>query len=90
MSSSAVYNKSLANASKHNLLFLTNTGCHGIDCLYNLPTDDIIRAVPWSVYLDWALKDQMGLPIYNIFDGAICLSCLSPFVYLLRKTRRAQ
>ena len=73
MSSSAVYNKSLADASKDNLLFLKTTGCHDIDCMYNLPADDIVHAIPYNVYPNWALKDQMNLPIHNMFDGAICI-----------------
>ena len=73
MSSSAVYNKSLADASKDNLLFLKTTGCHDIDCMYNLPADDIVHAMPYNVYPNWALKDQMNLPIHNMLDGAICI-----------------
>jgi hypothetical protein len=73
MSASPVFNKSLADASKDNMVFLTNTKCHDIDCLYNLPADDVIHAIPWSVYPYWAMSDQSNPPTHNKFDGAICI-----------------
>ena len=73
MSASPVYNKTLADASKDNLLFLNNTGCHDIDCLYNLPADDIIHAIPYNVYPYWGMDDQLDPPTHNRFDGALCI-----------------
>ncbi|XP_071134747.1 para-nitrobenzyl esterase-like [Mytilus edulis] len=73
MSASPVYNKTLVEASKDNLVFLNNTGCSDINCLVNVPADDIIHAIPWNVYPYWAMSDQMDLPVRNYFDGAICI-----------------
>lgn len=73
MSASPVYNKTLVEASKDNLVFLNNTGCSDTNCLVNVPADDIIHAIPWNVYPYWAMTDQMDLPFRNYFDGAICI-----------------
>lgn len=73
MSASPVYNKTLEEASKDNMIFLKNTGCSDINCLYNVPADDIIHAIPWDVYPYWAMSDQLDPPSYNMFDGAICI-----------------
>lgn len=53
MSALSVFNKTLDEKPKDNLVFLNNTGCSYINCLLNVPADDSIHAVPWNVYPSW-------------------------------------
>ena len=66
-------NKTAADASKDNLVFLRNTECLSLNCLINLPAEDILAAIPWDVYPYWDMKEQRNLPTYNYFDGAIAV-----------------
>ena len=66
-------NKTAADASKDNLVFLRNTECLSLNCLINLPAEDILAAIPWDVYPYWDMKEQRDLPTYNFIDGAIAV-----------------
>ncbi|XP_033741764.1 para-nitrobenzyl esterase-like [Pecten maximus] len=71
LSASAVFNKTSHDASKDNLVFVKNTGCINVTCLYALPALEVIKAVPWEEYPSWGMTDQGDLPTKNHFDGAI-------------------
>jgi hypothetical protein len=73
ISGSPLLNKTAVDASKDNLVFLRNTECLSLNCLINLPAEDILAAIPWYVYPYWDMKDQRDLPTYNFFDGAIAV-----------------
>ncbi|XP_069135790.1 para-nitrobenzyl esterase-like [Argopecten irradians] len=73
LSASAVFNKTAQDASIANTVFLKNTGCTNLSCLYELPAPEIVKAVPWDVYPYWGMAEQSSLPTKNIFDGAICV-----------------
>ena len=73
MSASPVYNKTLHDASNDNQIFLSNTGCSDINCLNNIPAEDVVRAVPWDVYPYWRMSGQSDLPMKGHFYGAICI-----------------
>ncbi|XP_060069433.1 para-nitrobenzyl esterase-like [Ylistrum balloti] len=73
LSASAVFNKTSQEASIDNLVFLKNTGCTNITCLYDLPASKILSSVPWEVYPFWEMRDQSDLPTKDHFDGAIAV-----------------
>ncbi|XP_060069553.1 para-nitrobenzyl esterase-like [Ylistrum balloti] len=73
MSASPIFNKTSHDASQDNLVFLENTGCTDIHCLYNLSGTEITKAVPWDVYPSWGMTDQCDLPIKGQFDGAVAV-----------------
>ena len=73
LSASPILNKTLSDAARDNQVFLHNTGCTDINCLYRLSPQAITKAVPWDVYPYWAMGDQMDLPTLNHFDGAIAI-----------------
>ncbi|XP_060069393.1 para-nitrobenzyl esterase-like [Ylistrum balloti] len=73
LSASAVFNKTSQEASMDNLVFLKNTGCTNITCLYDLPASKIISSVPWEVYPFWEMRDQGDLPKKDHFNGAIAV-----------------
>ena len=73
MSASPILNKTLSDASRDNQVFLRNTGCSNISCLYRLPAEAITKAVPWDVYPYWSMTDQFDLPTLNHFDGALAV-----------------
>ena len=78
MSGSPVYNKTANEAAKDNLIFLNNSRCNNThfskvcECLYKLSKEQILNAVPWFVYPNWAMADLLDLPTKNLFDGAVC------------------
>ncbi|VDI41412.1 Hypothetical predicted protein [Mytilus galloprovincialis] len=71
LSASPVMNKTLAEASKDNLVFLKSTRCSDINCLVQLPADDVLNAIPWDVFPYWEMADQNDLPTRDLFDGAL-------------------
>lgn len=73
LSASPVLNKTAADAFKDNEVFLKNTNCTNIDCLYSLSSADVTFAVPWMEYPYWAMVDQGDLPTKGYFDGAIAV-----------------
>nr|XP_005987005.1 PREDICTED: para-nitrobenzyl esterase-like isoform X1 [Latimeria chalumnae]XP_014343873.1 PREDICTED: para-nitrobenzyl esterase-like isoform X1 [Latimeria chalumnae] len=73
MSGSYVYNKSLEEAEKDNLLFMNKTGCGDLRCLYSLSKEKILRSIPWSEYPYWAAEDLCDLPVKGHFDGAVAV-----------------
>ncbi|XP_069135779.1 para-nitrobenzyl esterase-like [Argopecten irradians] len=73
LSASAIFNKTAQDASNDNVVFLKNTGCTNLSCLYELPASEIVKAVPWDVYPYWEMTDQGDIPTKNHFDGAICV-----------------
>ncbi|XP_021355323.1 uncharacterized protein LOC110451558 isoform X2 [Mizuhopecten yessoensis] len=73
LSASSVFNKTSQDASKDNIVFLKNTGCTNITCLYQLPGSEVINSVPWDVYPFWGMSDQGDLPVKGHFDGAIAV-----------------
>lgn len=73
LSASVILNKTTEDASKDNLVFLQNTGCTNITCLYQLPGPKVVSSVPWEVYPYWAMSDQGDLPTKGHFDGAIAV-----------------
>ncbi|KAL3890269.1 hypothetical protein ACJMK2_002557 [Sinanodonta woodiana] len=72
-SPSAILNKTASDAFNDNLVFLNNTGCHDIDCLYRLSSSQITSAVPWTVYPYWSMDDLMDLPVKGHFIGALII-----------------
>ena len=73
MSGSAAINKSLADASKDNMIFYTNTGCKTLDCLYKMDSYDLLNAVPFNTYPSWAGGDTWELPTKGLFIGALAV-----------------
>ena len=72
-SASPVMNKTATDAFKDNEIFIQNTGCAHVDCLYALTPSEIIHNVPWDVYPFWSMDDQISLPEKGRFDGAIAI-----------------
>ncbi|KAK3576602.1 hypothetical protein CHS0354_023119 [Potamilus streckersoni] len=72
-SASPVLNKTASEAFKDNIVFLNNTGCNDIDCLYRLSSFQVTAAVPWNVYPYWSMDDLMDLPVKGHFDGALVI-----------------
>jgi hypothetical protein len=73
ISASPVMNKTFSEASKDNEIFIKNTGCTDVTCLYNISASDVITNIPWDVYPYWAMEDQSGLPEKGRFDGALAI-----------------
>ncbi|XP_061169446.1 para-nitrobenzyl esterase-like [Saccostrea echinata] len=73
LSASPILNKTLEDASRDNRVFLERSGCSTVQCLYDLPVDDVIKAVPWNIYPFWAMTDQGNLPVKGQFDGAMAI-----------------
>ncbi|XP_077978737.1 neurotactin-like [Glandiceps talaboti] len=72
MSSSVIFNKTLADAAKDNLVFLENTGCKDVKCLRDLSPDKVLTSIPWEVYPSWGALIT-DLPDKNRFYGAIAI-----------------
>jgi hypothetical protein len=70
-SASPILNKTTTEAAKDNLLFLHNTACSDVDCLYHLTSEHVINAVPWDVYPAWAMTDQLDITTQGQFYGAM-------------------
>ncbi|KAL4233675.1 hypothetical protein ACF0H5_008356 [Mactra antiquata] len=73
LSASPVLNKTATDAYKDNEVFLRNTQCDDVDCLYTLSSAEVTRAVPWQTYPYWQMTDQGDIPTYGYFDGAIAI-----------------
>ncbi|XP_043938618.1 para-nitrobenzyl esterase-like [Protopterus annectens] len=73
MSGSYIYNKSLEDTEKDNLVFLNKTGCKNLSCLYSLTKEQILQAIPWQEYPYWAVEDLMDIPVKGQFDGAVAV-----------------
>ena len=73
LSGSPVLNKTAADAFKDNEVFLKNSRCGDLACLYALTSAEVTEAVPWDVYPYWAMKDQGDLPSKRMYDGAIAI-----------------
>ena len=90
LSASPILNKTYSDAARDNLVFLNNTGCTNINCLYSLTAETITKAVPWDVYPYWAMADQTDLPTLNHFNGAIAIvdgkAFLNPRMVCKRQT----
>ncbi|XP_060582943.1 para-nitrobenzyl esterase-like isoform X2 [Ruditapes philippinarum] len=71
MGASPVMNKTAEEAFKDNEIFIKNTGCSDVSCLYELPAYDVIINIPWGVYPYWAMEDILSLPEFGKFDGAL-------------------
>ena len=52
-------------------MFVNNTGCLNLSCLYALSPEEVTQHVPWHVYPYWAMSDQLDLPEKGHFDGAL-------------------
>ena len=72
-SASPVLNKTATDTYKDNMLFVNNTGCQNVTCLYDLPPEKIVDSIPWEVYPYWAMSDQNTLPQEGLFDGALAI-----------------
>ena len=73
MSASPLLNKTAAEAFKENEIFLKNTGCTTLTCLYALSPEDVTSSVPWDTYPFWSMSDQTDPPVMNQFDGALAI-----------------
>ena len=70
-SASPILNKTAADAFKDNMVFVNNTGCRNVSCLYALSAEDVVRSIPWDVFPYWRMADQNDLPEKGLFDGAL-------------------
>ena len=70
-SASPILNKTAADAFQDNMVFVNNTGCTNVSCLYALTAEDVVRSIPWDVYPYWRMADQNDLPEKGLFDGAL-------------------
>jgi hypothetical protein len=73
LSGSPILNKTTNDAFKDNELFMRNTNCTNVDCLYSLSSAEVTFAVPWTSYPYWAMFDQGDLPTKGHFDGALAI-----------------
>lgn len=73
LSASPILNKTATDAFEDNEVFLMNTKCSDIECLYSLSSAEVTRAVPWETYPYWSMLDQADLPTYEYFDGAMAI-----------------
>ena len=72
-SASPVLNKTAADTYRDNLLFVNNTGCLNVTCLYDLSPEKVVDSIPWTDYPYWAMADQQTLPEKGEFDGALAI-----------------
>ena len=72
-SASPVLNKTATDTYKDNLMFVNNTGCLNVTCLYDLSPEKVVDNIPWKVYPYWAMLDQQTLPEKGLFDGALTI-----------------
>ena len=73
ISASPLLNKTATDAFKDNEIFLKNTGCTTMKCLYSLSPEAVTSSVPWDVYPFWSMTDQNDPPVKNRFDGALAI-----------------
>ncbi|XP_077992900.1 para-nitrobenzyl esterase-like [Glandiceps talaboti] len=72
-SASPLYEITLEQASKDNLVFLERSNCSDIECIYALTPEQVIKANPSDVYPMWGSPDACDLPTKGDKDGAICI-----------------
>ena len=72
-SASPILNKTATDAFKDNEIFLKNTHCTDIACLYALTPEEVTSAVPWREYPSWEMSDLGDLPTKNTFNGALAI-----------------
>lgn len=72
-SASPILNKTAPEAFKDNEIFINNTGCMNVSCLYNLEASEVISSVPWDVYPYWEMTEMIGLPENGKFYGAVAI-----------------
>lgn len=72
MSGSYIYNATLEQAERDNLVFLQKTGCKDATCLRKLPVQQVLQAIPWQEYPSWA-ADSMDLPTKGHFNGPVAV-----------------
>ena len=70
-SASPILNKTAADAFQDNMVFVNNTGCRNVSCLYALSAEDVVKSIPWDVFPYWRMADQNDLPEKGLFDGAL-------------------
>ena len=70
-SPSAILNKTSAQASRDNLVFLNLTGCADAACLRALSAQDVMAGTPWTEFPHWAMKDVFSMPVPGRFGGAL-------------------
>ncbi|XP_045205807.2 para-nitrobenzyl esterase-like [Mercenaria mercenaria] len=73
LSASPVLNKTASDAFKDNEVFVKNTGCGDVHCLYNLSASEVTSSVPWDIYPYWGMEDLIELPEKGKFDGALAI-----------------
>ncbi|XP_063294534.1 para-nitrobenzyl esterase-like [Pelobates fuscus] len=73
ISGSSVFQASLTDAEKNNLVFLQKTGCKDVECLRQLSVPKILQSIPWFVYPDWAAEDLCDLPRKGGFAGPVAV-----------------
>ena len=89
-SASPLLNKTATDAYKDNVVFVRNTGCANVSCLYDLSPEDVINSIPWDEYPYWnMMSDQNNLPTNGLFigalaivDGNVCINPLYPLRYI--------
>ena len=84
-SASPLLNKTASDAYKDNMVFVRNTGCANVSCLYDLSPEDVINSIPWDEYPYWnMMSDQNNLPTNGLFIGALAIVdgnvCIIPIV----------
>ena len=70
-SPSAILNKTSAQASRDNLVFLNLTGCTDAACLKGLSAEDVMAGTPWREFPYWGMEDLFDMPEPGRFDGAL-------------------
>ncbi|XP_065644647.1 neurotactin [Hydra vulgaris] len=76
MSASPKFEKSYISAANENRVFIKKSKCKDIsvklkECLYNLTSEEVIRAIPNDVYPYWLMEDLLDFPKKDLFDGAL-------------------
>ncbi|XP_070544213.1 para-nitrobenzyl esterase-like [Ptychodera flava] len=72
-SGSPLFEITLEEAAKANLVFLERSNCTDLECIYSLTPDQIIKANPTDVYPYWGSPNTAGLPLKGFKDGALCV-----------------
>ncbi|XP_070544212.1 para-nitrobenzyl esterase-like [Ptychodera flava] len=72
-SASPLFEITLEEAAKANLVFLERSNCTDLECIYSLTPDQIIKANPTDVYPFWGSPNSLGLPKKGMRDGALCV-----------------
>ena len=73
-SASPILNKTATDAFRDNKVFVRNTGCLTVSCLYNLSAEEVVDSIPWNEYPYWNMSaDQNNLPTKGLFIGALAI-----------------